>query len=558
MKPKRHRNLLFIASIGFFTLKFTAASAFGADRVWTGLGGDDNWSTASNWSGGVLPVPDTDSLTFSGTTRQSNNADLPFAYYLGITFSNGGFTISGPSNPGLRGDISSVGDNSINTYMYIAGGATRFINNSSGTLTLPAMDLQGATVQDNSSGTTVFGGTITNIGLLRVFSTGQTVLGGDNSAYPGNIDVYRFAKLTHANGLGGASTTVTLDRSYDYAYIDLNGLDVSGVNLSFTAAENPASTTVARLLNTNAAAASFGGNIALNYGGYFDCSGNVTLSGNISGAGELSKFGGGTLTLSGNNSYTGITSVANGILVITGDHTAATGSVFVNNGGSIAGTGPLGGNLTIQPGGRQSFAVAATSGVQVARTIPGLLTLDAGHVLDLVAATTPANGTYVLATASGGIVGSIGTVILTGLAGTVAISGNSLILTVGGSPYSTWANTFLPGNDVSNPAGDNDQDGLTNQQEFAFGLSPISGSSVNPILVQLNKTTGQFSYQRRASSGLTYKILTSTSLTAGSWTHDVGATQVTGATDGNGNQIVVVTLTGPLPASKLFVRVAAE
>ena len=133
-------------------------------------------------------------------------------------------------------------------------------------------------------------------------------------------------------------------------------------------------------------------------------------------------------------------------------------------------------------------------------------------------------------------------------------------LTVGGtSPYTTWANSFLPGNNVSNPAGDNDNDGLTNQQEFAFGLSPISGSSVNPILVQLNKTTGQFSYQRRASSGLTYKVLTSTTLAAGSWTQDVTASQVAGVTDGNGTQTVVVTLTGaPLAASKLFVRVSAE
>jgi hypothetical protein len=125
--------------------------------------------------------------------------------------------------------------------------------------------------------------------------------------------------------------------------------------------------------------------------------------------------------------------------------------------------------------------------------------------------------------------------------------------------YTTWANSFLPGNNVSNPAGDNDNDGLVNQQEFAFGLSPISGSSVNPITAQLNKITGQFSYQRRAGSGLTYKILTSTTLATGSWTQDLTASQVAGVTDGNGNQTVVVTLTGaPLAASKLFVAVEAN
>jgi hypothetical protein len=143
--------------------------------------------------------------------------------------------------------------------------------------------------------------------------------------------------------------------------------------------------------------------------------------------------------------------------------------------------------------------------------------------------------------------------------GRISGTGTLTVLTGAVSPYTTWANSFLPGNNVSNPAGDNDNDGFVNQQEFAFGLSPISGSSVNPILVQVNKTTGQFSYQRLAASGLAYKILTSTTLATGSWTEDLTASQIAGATDGNGNQTVVVTLTGaPLAASKLFVRVAAN
>jgi Carbohydrate esterase, sialic acid-specific acetylesterase len=121
-----------------------------------------------------------------------------------------------------------------------------------------------------------------------------------------------------------------------------------------------------------------------------------------------------------------------------------------------------------------------------------------------------------------------------------------------------WGSTTHPD---SSESLDPDNDGLTNQQEFAFGLNPISGSSVNPILVALNKTTGQFSYQRLAASGLTYRILTSTTLAADSWTEDVDATaaQVAGATDGNGNQTVVVTLSGaPLTEPKRFVRVAAD
>jgi hypothetical protein len=135
----------------------------------------------------------------------------------------------------------------------------------------------------------------------------------------------------------------------------------------------------------------------------------------------------------------------------------------------------------------------------------------------------------------------------------------TLIVTDGpiDDPYSIWANTFLPSNDVSNPAGDNDNDGMTNQQEFAFGLSPINGSSVNPIIAQPDQTSGTFTYQRRADTGLTYKILRSTDLVT--WSEDSNAVQSASETDGNGNQTVGVTLTGdkPLTAAKLFVRVAA-
>ncbi len=46
--------------------------------------------------------------------------------------------------------------------------------------------------------------------------------------------------------------------------------------------------------------------------------------------------------------------------------------------------------------------------------------------------------------------------------------------------YQGWANGFLPAADVSDPAGNNDGDSLTNFQEYAFGTDPTFSSS-NPI-----------------------------------------------------------------------------
>ena len=105
--------------------------------------------------------------------------------------------------------------------------------------------------------------------------------------------------------------------------------------------------------------------------------------------------------------------------------------------------------------------------------------------------------------------------------------------------------------------GDLDKDGLTNFQEFAFGLIPNSGSSVNPITIQLSKATGEFTYQRLAASGLTYTIWTSSDLAT--WIEDTGAVQTTHRAGANQSVLVALSATPkPLTASKTFVRVKAN
>lgn len=131
-------------------------------------------------------------------------------------------------------------------------------------------------------------------------------------------------------------------------------------------------------------------------------------------------------------------------------------------------------------------------------------------------------------------------------------------LVVVNSDYDIWALGFLP-KDVSNPAGDFDGDGLSNNNERLFGLDPTSGSSVSPIKVALAPNAGTFSFTRRdpALTGLFSNIETSTDLLM--WTRDNGAALVAGAADGNGVQTVAVTLSGGLlSAPKLFVRVVQD
>jgi hypothetical protein len=130
-------------------------------------------------------------------------------------------------------------------------------------------------------------------------------------------------------------------------------------------------------------------------------------------------------------------------------------------------------------------------------------------------------------------------------------------LVSGGSDYDTWAAGYLP-KGVSDPAADLDGDGMTNDDEHAFGLDPTSGSSVNPITVPLDAGAGTSSYTRRSTSGLTYTIRTSTDLS--NWTEDAAASasQVPGTPDGNGVETVAVTLTAAAVDGRLFAQVRAN
>ena len=122
------------------------------------------------------------------------------------------------------------------------------------------------------------------------------------------------------------------------------------------------------------------------------------------------------------------------------------------------------------------------------------------------------------------------------------------------SPYDLWAVT-IPGFTDTNPAHDPDGDGLTNMQEFAFGLNPVSGSSANPVTASSAlQSAGQFSYTRWADSGLSYTVWTSPDLQT--WTQDTGAVQTPSPT-ANGIQTVTVTLSTLPPGATLFVRVKA-
>jgi autotransporter-associated beta strand protein len=279
-------------------------------------------------------------------------------------------------------------------------------------------------------------------------------------------------------------------------------------------------------------------------------------SGDYPGVGTLVKEGEGTMLLTGNHVYTGATTVSNGTLLVTGS--LGTGPVTVAGGATLGGNGNLGGSLTIQSGGTHALAVATSPASQATRTISGALNLQGGNILTLTAAAIPQQGTYILATATGGITGTPGTVNLpASVLGSVAINGNKLELTVG-DDFALWiAGYDLPPAADTSETGDPDGDGLDNFTEYAFGLAPDSGASVSPVIAPPSPATGTFRYTRRTDppGGLSYTCEWSATL-EGSW---IPFTPVSETSDA-ATPVETVTVELPaelLAAPALFVRVKA-
>ena len=58
-KPGRTRWVFLALTVGLLAFSIPA---YAATRTWDGGGGDNNWSTAANWSSDTVPVPLTEIL----------------------------------------------------------------------------------------------------------------------------------------------------------------------------------------------------------------------------------------------------------------------------------------------------------------------------------------------------------------------------------------------------------------------------------------------------------------------------------------------------------------
>lgn len=429
---------------------------------------------------------------------------------------------------------------------------------------------------------TDFPNVISGTGGVTKLSTGALVLSGANT-YEGNT-LFGTAvgtstgtlRLAHSSALGTGKLIIN-NGNADTGSVELSGGIQVANNMDFFGRTSGSTGAIIRNVSgdntlSGVLTGSFNGN---SYNIHSD-SGMLTISNKITtssagrtltlrGLGSINITGvvengtggigvrlldAGTYTLAGLNTYTGDTAVNAGSLTL-----ASTGQLrFVptSNGVSNKVTGPAAGTAVFNANGK--FLLDLTGANPTAGN--SWLLVDVANVNESYGASFHVDSNLgAFAEASSGVwelTDSGKKWTFTESTGTLSVA-DAVV-----DDYAAWSGPS--GYNLSGGlAGDDDGDGLTNFQEYAFGLNPTSAASANPISQILNKATGIFKYTRRATpatTGVTYVYESSTTL-GGSWSPFTPDS----ANSNSATPVEEVTVDVPdslLAEPKLFIRVKAS
>ncbi len=279
------------ASYDDFSVNLITAPPPPPTRVWTGAGGDDNWSTGANW-GGTAPVS-TEPLRFGLAARQANFNDIAVLTTPTLTFTNGGFTLDGNTLSVLTAVSNLVGNNTITLpldwpttsqkFWHVAVGSELRLGGFSAINTLGEIAISGG-------GTLrITGGLDINQNPPFLLNDGQLVLDGGIFT---SIGGYRIGSSSAATA--PVQTVISNGGSLT--------LEVPGANLRVGDANN----VLSRLIIDNGSLTLFGGMLGIPYA--------------AGGTGEVFQVGGLVkdcyVAFSDNGAGTGRYSITNGTLEV--------------------------------------------------------------------------------------------------------------------------------------------------------------------------------------------------------------------------------------------------
>ena len=287
-----------------------------------GAGILDARSVTTVLGSGTLNFNHTDTNYFFTRDGTSTGGAINISGNIAVTVNGGGVTT-------LTGNDTYSGATNVNNGTLRAGAAGAFSSSSATTVA------SGATLDMNNTNQTI--ASLAGSGTVQLGS-GTLTTGGDNSSttFSGNISgTGGLTKagsgtftLSGANSYSGATTVSsgTLQASASNAFSSNSAVTVaSGATLDL----NNISQTVGSLAGSGTVQLGSG---TLTTG---DNNSSTTFSGNISGAGGLTKAGTGTFTLSGTISGVGTSVTVNGGTVILAGSNTYTAGTFVNTGGTL-------------------------------------------------------------------------------------------------------------------------------------------------------------------------------------------------------------------------------
>jgi autotransporter-associated beta strand protein len=343
----------------------TATSSFAATCTWTGAM-DHNWSTPGNWNncGGAHALPaDGDALVFpNGVPRLTNTNDLSKLVASQLTIT-GGLNVTGNALKLAGGIVAGVfGPEAppvIGIDISLDTNAQAFSCSGNQPLEITGdVNLSGQSLTIDAGCDVTLGGSLVGSGSLTKNGTGYLRLTATN-VYTGPTTInagFIGASNDHSLGATGTGNETTVN---DGATLSLLDGATIGENLFLAGDGVPGPFTVGALAGGNGIV---GGDIVLTADTTIDAfftDSEITLAGDISGAFELTKIGGGMLHWLGVGQPVA-TLVVDGTLDLRGSATAVTSSAVLAGDGEASGAVTVAQNGFLAPG-------------PVATTMPGTL-----------------------------------------------------------------------------------------------------------------------------------------------------------------------------------------
>ncbi|OCW55723.1 autotransporter domain-containing protein [Hoeflea olei] len=354
---------------------------------WTILAG-----TLSISNGAVLGASSGTLTLNGGTLRVSNSTTVLNPISVGS--GNGAVNVAAAMSVSAQGAVSGTGtltksgaglmsltaDNSaFGGSTNVSGGVLEVYSGLGGNIAV------GSELRLIQNSARTFSGTFSGTGTISKQGSGTTMLSGDSSAFAGSTTISSGA-LTVSGALGGdidiaTAGTLRLDQATDRTFsgaltgdgvLTKQGSATTTLSGDASGYTGPATIASGTLRVSNA----FGGNVNIGVFGTFelDQSSDRTFGGMFVGTGALTKTGSGVSILSANSAlYSGTTTISGGSLLVNGTLGGTSSSVQVASGGTLGGTGILGGSVTVQSGG--TLSPGASPGTL---TVNGDLTLSAG------------------------------------------------------------------------------------------------------------------------------------------------------------------------------------